>query len=158
MKRIILTSVFSIIVVHAAPAQTNPHEGSELTSLLREFLAGASRNDPMAHDRFWADDLVYTRGTGVRVGKADIMRAVRSSTPVKVGEQPTSIYTAEDVRVQLFGNVGIVAYRLVVKTIKDGAVALANYFSTDVFVKRSSKWQVVSHQVTPIPEPKQPEK
>ena len=150
--------VFTIIVVHAAPAQTNPHEFSELTSLLREFLAGASRNDPQAHERFWAEDLVYTRGTGVRVGKPDIMQAVRSSTPLKVGEQPTSSYTAEDVGVQLFGNVGVVSYRLVAKTLRDGKVVIANYFNTDVFVKSGSRWQVVSHQVTPIPEPKQPEK
>ncbi|HEU0106862.1 MAG TPA: hypothetical protein VFT38_11870, partial [Vicinamibacteria bacterium] len=33
---------------------------AELTRLLREFLAGASRNDAAAHERFWAEDLIYT--------------------------------------------------------------------------------------------------
>jgi ketosteroid isomerase-like protein len=86
------------------------------------------------------------------------MKSVRSSTPIKPGEQPAAVFAAEDVRIQQYGSVAVVAYRLVAKTSRDGKPVVANYFNTNVFVKRDSKWQVVSHQVTPIPEPKPSEK
>jgi ketosteroid isomerase-like protein len=158
MKNILLSLILVVGTAFTSNAQTVATDGPELTRMLNDFLAGASRNDATAHERFWADDLIYTRGAGVRVGKADIMKSVRTSTPVKAGEQPPAVFTAEEVRVQQYGNTAVVAYRLVAKTERDGKPVITNYLNTDVFVKRDAKWQVVSHQVTPIPEPKQSEK
>ena len=64
----------------SAASQPGP-DPAALEALLAEFLAGASRNDAAAHDRFWADSLVYTRSTGRRTGKADIMKDVREAPP-----------------------------------------------------------------------------
>src|SRR5687768_16969369 len=61
----------------------------DLTALVKEFLAGVSRNDAAVHDRFWADDLVYTRAAGERVGKADILRDVRATPKAN---EPTMKY------------------------------------------------------------------
>jgi ketosteroid isomerase-like protein len=158
MKRILFVLTLLLSGVLSADAQNAAPDAPELTRMLNDFLAGASRNDVAAHDRFWAEDLIYTRGAGVRIGKDELMKGVRSSTPVKAGEQPSALFSAEDVRIQQFGNVAVVAYRLVGKTEKDGKTVIAKFLNTDVFVKRDSRWQVVSHQVTPIPEPKQPEK
>ena len=158
MNRIAFLLIFVLAATFASNAQSPAPDGPELTRMLHDFLAAASRNDAVAHERFWANDLIYTRGAGVRVGKPDIMKSVRSATPVKAGEQPPAVFTAEDVRVQQYGNVAVVAFRLVAKTEKDGKPVVSNYFNTDVFVKRDSKWQVVSHQVTPFPEPKPAEK
>ena len=57
-----------------------------ITTLLREFLAGASRNDAAMHERFWADDVIYTGSGGRRIGKADLMKDVRESPPPKPDE------------------------------------------------------------------------
>jgi ketosteroid isomerase-like protein len=159
MNKIQLLVLLIVLAVPSlANAQRTAPDGPELTRLLTEFLAGASRNDANIHERFWADDLIYTRGGGVRLGKPDIMKSVRSSTPVKPGDAPPAVFSAEDIRVQQYGKVAVVAYRLVARTERDGKTVVANYYNTDVFVKRGSKWQVVSHQVTPIPEPKPSEK
>ena len=158
MKRTLIFVILTAITALGAIAQAPAPDGPELTRMLNDFLAAASRNDAAAHDRFWAEDLIYTRGAGVRVGKAEIMKSVRSSRPVKQGDQPPALFSAEDVRVQQYGNVAVVAFRLVARTVRDGKPIVANYFNTDVFVKRDSKWQVVSHQVTPVPEPKPTEK
>lgn len=158
MKRIIILLALVVASSFSSKAQIAAPDAPELTRMLHDFLAAASRNDAAGHDRFWAEDLIYTRGAGVRVGKAEIMKSVRSSTPLKPGERPTAVFTAEDVRVQQYGNVAIVAFKLVAKTERDGKPVTSQYFNTDVFVKRDSKWQVVSHQVTPIPEPKPSEK
>ena len=76
MKRIILSLVFLFAVADFLPAQTAP-DAPELTKLLQDFLAGASKNDIAMHDRFWADELVYTSALGRRKSKPDIMRELR---------------------------------------------------------------------------------
>src|ERR1700688_2856932 len=82
MNRILSAAILTLAL--GLQAQTAP-DGVELTELLKDFLAGASRNDAAMHDRFWADDLIYTSSAGRRMGKADIMRDVSSSRPAKAG-------------------------------------------------------------------------
>jgi hypothetical protein len=65
-------------------------DADELTRLLQEFLAGASRNDVAAHDRFWAGDVIYTGSGGKRRVKADIMQDVRSA-PAPKPSDPTTV-------------------------------------------------------------------
>ena len=91
-----------------APCQSAP-DAAALEALLAEFLAGASRNDAAVHDRFWADSLVYTRSTGRRVGKADIMKSVREAPP-SGPSTPATHYTAEEVRIQQCGDTAVVAF------------------------------------------------
>ncbi|MEJ7623456.1 MAG: nuclear transport factor 2 family protein [Pyrinomonadaceae bacterium] len=136
----------------ALQAQTATDAG-ELRTLLNQFLDGAGRNDAAVHDRFWADDLIYTRSAGVRVDKAEVMRSVRSSPAAKSGD-PVSVYTAEDVRVQLYGDAAVVAFRLISTTTRsDGSQTVGNNLNTGTFVKRKGKWQVVAWQSTIVPTP-----
>ena len=134
------------------PTQTTPTAPAtnELTVLLNEFLAGASRNDVQVHDRFWAEDVIYTGSGGRRRGKADIMKDVRSAPAPKPGE-PTTNFSAADVRTQQYGNTAIVAFRLVGTTIRNVATEVMNYLNSGTFVKRNDKWQVVNWQSTRMP-------
>ena len=111
-----------------------------LRTLLHEFLAGASRNDPAVHERFWAEDLVYTSSAGKRMGRADILRDLRR--PEAEQDAPVT-YTAEDVQVRLYGKTAVVAFRLVSEP--------QQYFNTGTFVKRGGRWQAVAWQATKIP-------
>lgn len=151
MKHIV--SAIAAIAWFAAPlfAQTAP-DAADLTRLLNDFLAGASKNDIAMHDRFWADELVYTSALGRRKGKADIMRELREEAgkPAKP-EDGTAVYTAEDIKVQQYGETAIVAFRLVATTDKAGTKTVANYFNTGTFLKRNGKWQVVAWQATALP-------
>jgi hypothetical protein len=126
-------------------AQTAP-DAAELTKLLNDFLAGASRNDVAVHESFWADDLIYTRSAGRRVNKAEVMHDVRT-TPAPKPTDPKTIYTAEDIRIQQYGNTAVVAFRLVATTEKN----VANLLNSGTFVKRNGKWQVVNWQSTRMP-------
>lgn len=146
-----MKGLFSLVILILAtaltlPAQTAP-DAAELTKLLNDFLAGASRNDVAMHDRFWAEDVIYTGSAGRRRGKADIMKDVRSAPAPKPGDAKTT-YTAEDVRIQQYGNTAIVAFRLVGTTEKDGKTEVANFLNSGTFLKRKGKWQVVSWQAT----------
>lgn len=137
--------IFLFLLATAVSAQSAP-DAAELTKLLNDFLAGASRSDVAVHERFWADDLIYTRSAGRRVNKAEVMQDVRT-TPASKPTDPKTIYTAEDIRIQQYGDTAVVAFRLVATTEKN----VANLLNSGTFVKRNGKWQVVNWQSTRMP-------
>lgn len=149
MKRLLSSAMLVLIVPFALNAQTAP-DAAELTKLLNKFLAGASRNDAAIHNRFWADDLIYTRSSGRRTDKAEIIRGLSSAPALKPGD-PLTTYSAEDVRIQQYGNTAIVAFRLISTTMKGGGTEVANNLNTGTFLKRNGKWQVVAWQSTRMP-------
>lgn len=149
MKQILCSAFVALTLALSAHAQA-ASDAAELTRLLNEFLAGASHNDAAIHDRFWADELVYTGSGGRRRNKADVMKDVRSAPAPKAGD-PTITYTAEDLRIQQYANTAIVAFRLVGTTARDGTSQVANFFNTGTLVKGDGKWQVVAWQATRIP-------
>ena len=128
-----------------AGAGTETPDGPVLTALLHAFLLGASQNDPVVHDRFWSEELVYTSSGGARFGKAEIMAELESA-----GDDEPAVYTAEDIRIQQFDDAAVVAFRLVASPLSaDGMVA--EYFNTGTFVKTQGRWQAVAWQATKIP-------
>lgn len=149
MKRVISSAILVLLVSANVLAQNAP-DAAELTKLLNDFLAGASRNDAAVHDRFWADDLIYTRSAGRRVSKADVMQDVRNA-PAPKPTDPKPVYTAEDIRIQQYGDTAVVAFRLVATTEAAGAKQVANLLNSGTFVKRDGKWQVVNWQSTRMP-------
>lgn len=147
----ILSSVFLLLISSASVfAQAQAADAAALTGLLNEFLAGAGRNDPAVHERFWAEDLIYTGSSGRRVGKADIMRDVRSAPAPKAGD-PQTIFTAEDVRIRQYVDTAVVAFRLVGTTKRGGATEVSKFLNTGTFLRRGGRWQVVSWQATKLP-------
>lgn len=149
MNRVISSAMLILMLAAGLHAQT-ASDATELTNLLKEFLDGASRNDAAMHDRFWAEDLIYTGSSGRRVSKADIMRDVRSTPAPKPGD-PKISYAAADIRIQQYGDTAIVAFRLVATTENGGQTEVTNYLNTGTFLKRNGKWQVVSWQATKMP-------
>lgn len=149
MKRTGSAVVLLLLSMLGAGAQTAP-DAAELTRLLNEFLAGASHNDAAVHDRFWAEDVIYTGSAGRRRGKTDIMHDVRSAPAPKPGN-PATAFTAADVRIQQYGNTAIVAFRLVATTVKNSNAEVMSYLNSGTFVKRNGKWQVVNWQSTKMP-------
>jgi ketosteroid isomerase-like protein len=124
-------------------------DAEELTRLLNEFLAGASRDDIKVHERFWADDLIYTRSAGVRTNKQEILEGLQAG-PESPAE-PAVTYSAEDIRIQQYGDTAIVAFRLVGKAA--GASPEAQYFlNTGTFLKRNGEWRAVAWQATKVPD------
>jgi ketosteroid isomerase-like protein len=149
MRKTISSAILILLVSCGVFAQTAP-DAAELTKLLNDFLAGASRSDVAIHERFWADDLIYTRSAGRRVNKAEVMHDVRT-TPAPKPTDPLTVYTAEDIQIQQYGNTAVVAFRLVATTHVGEAMHVANLLNSGTFVKRDGKWQVVNWQSTRMP-------
>ena len=156
MKRFLSCLMVALTLSFAAGAQNAP-DTAELTRLLNEFLDGASRSDSAVHDRFWAEDLIYTGSAGRRIGKADIMRGQRSASAPRQGT-PATVFSAEDIRIQQYGTTAVVAFRLVGTTKTDGKNETSSYLNSGTFLKRNGKWQVVNWQSTRMPRPEEDSK
>lgn len=135
-----LISVPTLSAGEAAP------DSQVLTDLLNEFLAGASRNEVAAHQRFWADQLVYTSSSGARFGKTDILQGITEED-----SGPETIYSAEDIRIQQYGDTAVVAFKLLGQEQEEEG-KLLQFFNTGTFVKAEGEWRAVAWQATRIPE------
>ena len=148
--KILLSCVLLTGVLSSGLVRAEAPDAAELTQMLNDFLAGASVNDLSAHDRFWADDLIYTSSSGQRFGKDDILGRNAPPDDDDPDEEPAMVYSAEDILIHQYGDTAVVAFRLV-GTPADGAVAINN-FNTGTFLRRDGTWKVVAWQSTRIPE------
>lgn len=149
---LILWGVSNIAIAADSPAQANqtmsPQEAvkSQLTALLREFLENAGRGNRAAFEKFFADDVIYTRSSGRVTNKADILRGLERLKPTV--ESKTE-YSAEDIVIHSYGDFAVVAFRLVARTDhKNGKDKIAYYRNTGTFLRRDGVWQVVAWQST----------
>lgn len=120
-------------------------DADDILGLLNDFLAHAG--DRSAHERFWADDLVYTSSRGTRTTKAAIVASFDGADE----NLPAPTYRAEEVQLNLYGDTAVVAFRLVATPPDDGPTD--SYFNTGTFLKRDGQWRVVAWQATMIPAP-----
>ena len=151
-SKLFVSILVALMFAGSVTAQT-AKETAELTSLLNQFLAGAGRNDAAIHEKFWADDLIYTRSAGARINKAELMKGVRSAPSPKTAD-PVTTYAAENLQIQTYGSTAVVAFKLVGKTAKkDGSTDVSEFLNTGTFVKRNGRWQAVAWQATAIPKP-----
>jgi ketosteroid isomerase-like protein len=146
--------VVMIVVALGSVAATVPRTQTsateEVTALLREFLAGAGSGDRAIFDKFFADDVIYTRASGVVIRKASIMEGLGKPAPASEGK---SSYSAEDITVHEYGDTVIVAFRLEGRTEHaDGKVETAHYRNTGTFLRRHGRWQAIAWQATKISE------
>ena len=147
MKRNWIVLLLIVMFAPTLRAQTAP-DAAELTKLLNDFLAATT--DPAMHERFWADDLIYTRSVGRRVSKNEVLHDVRSAPAPKPGD-PKTVYSAEDVRIQQYGDTAIVAFRLVGTTTTSDGPQVMKFLNSGTFLKRNGRWQAVNWQATRIP-------
>jgi hypothetical protein len=134
-----------LLAVTASPL-ANSADADDLTGMLHAFLDGV--NTAEAHDRFWADDLVYTSSSGTRTDKAEIMSGFGDS-PEERSDEAGPVYGAEDIRINVYGTTAVVAFRLVAN---NADATVQHYLNTGTFLKRNGMWQVVAWQATQIPE------
>lgn len=124
---------------------------TQITALLNEFLTRNS--EPAEHERFWADDLVYTGSSGKVRTKPEIMKEVHESdTAPKTADgkpaEPDTTYSAEDILVRPYGEIAALTFRLVAHT-SDGKTQY--YRNSGTFIHRDGRWQAVTWQATKVP-------
>lgn len=146
INRLLFLTVYIFITVYSLSAQQSD-DTSAIEALLIEFLDGASVNDSEIHERFWADDLIYTSSSGQRYGKQEIMDDIRNS-PSQMDSESLITYSAEDIRIRIYGHTAVLAFRLVGKT-ESGT---QEYLNSGTFLNRDGEWKAVLWQATRIPD------
>lgn len=139
MKKLIVVLV--MLVSFVGYGQQVKADKEVLEALLLEFLANVSA--PSMHDRFWADDLVYTSSSGRRYGKEKIMAGLSGQPAVIDPDLPK--YGAEDVRIRVFGEMAVVDFTLVSSV---NEVVNQRFLNSGTFIKRNGTWQVINWQAT----------
>lgn len=147
MKRVVPLFVVLILLSSFAFSQgVAKSTEKELTTMLRNFLDGAATGDKAAFERFFAEDVIYTRGSGIVVDRAAILKNVE---PAKTGE-PVPHYDAVDILIHQKGDVAVVNFRLVVEVDNHGKQEKSYYRNTGTFLRQSGQWKVIAWQATPI--------
>lgn len=133
----------------AAPATSAATTTATITALLQEFLAKNSEREQ--HDRFWAEDLIYTgSGAAVRT-KAEIMQNLDDGkNAAGQPRPPATTFAAEDIVVRPYGTTAALTFRLVAHN-PDGTTAY--YRNSGTLLLRNGRWQVVTWQATKVPPP-----
>lgn len=142
---------------YAAGTQSSAHvkahvkEKQQIEKTLNDFLANSVKNDFKNHNSFWADELIYTSSAGLRFDKAFIMKDLDPNKNVEAGElQPH--YWAEETDIRVYGDIAIVAFKLMHKDNKQAKELRQTYYNTGTFAKRDGKWQAIAWQATKIPQ------
>jgi len=154
MRRIIAIASVALLLCTLGAAQKATDTTRQLTQLLHDFLEGAAKGNKAAFERFFAEDVIYTRGIGAVLDRAMILNDV---TPPKPGE-PVQTYGAEDILAHENGDVAVLNFRLVVNTDDKGKKTTAYYRNTGTFQRRNGEWKVIAWQATPIVERGEPSK
>jgi ketosteroid isomerase-like protein len=122
----------------------------EVTALLQEFMQAAGTGDRAVFEKFFADDVIYTRATGAVITKADIMGSLQKSASP---QDAKSSYSAQDITLHEYGDAIVVAFRLEARTEGAGTKTETTYYrNTGTFVRRNRRWQAVAWQATKIAE------
>ena len=138
IRATILTSLIAVLSISTIIAQDAK---AELRQLLDDFLYGASVNDASMHDRFWADDLIYTSSAGDRYGKDRIMQGMDGA---EIIDDPELIYSADDVVIRVFDDMAVITFTLVGESAEESLY----FLNSGTFLKRDGEWRVINWQAT----------
>jgi uncharacterized protein DUF4440 len=125
-------------------------EKQELITLIQNFLKDVPKNERTTFDQFFADDIIYTRGTGQVITKKDILADTGNSTEPRAN----ATYDGEDFQVHKYGNFAVVNFRLVMHATENNKPVTRTFRNTGTFERRDGAWQAIAWQATPIVETK----
>ena len=145
------TTYISLHSLFAARApQQHGDVQQELIAIIQNFLKDVPRNERATFDRFFADDVIYTRGTGQTITKKDILADTGNSNLPRAN----ATYEGEDFQVHQYGDLAIVNFRLVMHGTEDNKPVTRTFRNTGTFMKRNGQWQAIAWQATPIEQKK----
>ncbi len=120
----------------------NRDTAKELIAVEQGFNDALLRADWKAVEQIESDDLVFTNADGSVTHKSDEVGSIRS------GDLKFESIEMSDVKVQDLGDVAVVTGKLVEKGRYKTVDLSGTYRYTDVWAKRTGKWQLVAGQET----------
>jgi hypothetical protein len=143
-RRAVLLATLCLAPISLHATSPNPEDTAQvITQLLGEFLSRV--DDPEMHQRFWADDLIYTSGQGIVRTKPQIVASVAEAASDSAASTARMTYEAEEIRVRPYGEFAALNFRLVVIN-PDGTRWYSR--NSGAFLWREGRWEVVTWQAT----------
>ena len=118
-----------------------------IEQMVRDFLADVPKGDRKVFENFFAEDVIYTRSTGVTVDRPEILKNI----DVRTANEPQATFEADGFTVHPYGETAVVNFRLVMHNVVNGKPETVYFRNTGMFLKRNGKWQVVAWQATKVP-------
>ncbi len=122
------------------PAQTR--EASKIVALNRQIDEAVVSKD-LSHLKAWyADDFVFTHGTGLVDNKTSWLKTVGDTSLHYISRTHDSLTT------EMHGKVALLRGKLTVHRKSKTGVAAYELWYVRVFVLRKRQWQLISHRTT----------
>ena len=115
-----------------------------------ENLTQATRKlDTEALENIYADEIMVTGVTGEVCKKSTMIEEARQGiaqreSAIASGKTFAFSYDKEDIRVATHGGTAISSYRFVIKIKGEGMDVNRRYRTTNVWMKRQARWQIVA--------------
>jgi ketosteroid isomerase-like protein len=115
-----------------------------------ENFTQAQRNlDLAALDQVFADDVLFTGVTGEICGKASMLSewhqgVAQRDAAIAQGKKTRVSFDKEDIKVVTYGDIGVSAYRFIIRIQDERLDILRRYRRTMVWRKQGDRWQVIA--------------
>lgn len=148
MKRLLTFVLLVLVASSPAGAQTRVNERTEreIRRINSEIAEAGLHGNKATAERLIADDYLYTGMDGGTRTKAQIIKDMQ---PLPASVKYSS--RMEDVVIRDFGGTAVMGYRMVEDVEVDGQKSRTQYRSTDVFMRRGGRWQLIATHTSLIP-------
>jgi ketosteroid isomerase-like protein len=141
--------LLSFAFAQSAPGQNaeNSNSEKEVREMIEKYRTALLQRDIAALEKIWADDYVFVNASGEVLTKAQRLANAKSGATTL-----DSIKEEENITVRVYQNSAVATSRVTIKGQYSGRPTSGQYRSTHVWVKGSSGWQLVSNQLTALPQ------
>jgi ketosteroid isomerase-like protein len=133
--------------VTASMSAADQATAQRIEQMVRDFLSDVPKGDRKVFENFFAEDVIYTRSTGVTVDRPEILKNI----DVRAANDPQATFEADGFTVHPYGDTAVVNFRLVMHNLVNGKAETVYFRNTGTLIKRNGKWQVVAWQATRVP-------
>ena len=135
----VMSAVLTTAIPFTAAAGSQSDDEAALRALEREQAEAVVAQDFDALERIYADDFVFTHGTGEVHDTTQWLDALRAGREYLSREHET-------IEVELHGDLGVVYGVLLVHINNNGAEGRFRARYVRVYARRAGLWQLVSHR------------
>lgn len=147
MKSRVVAALLSVALCSTALGKSKRGNTEEaVMSIEKEMLDAVLKGDSSAAERHLGDDYISTDPEG------SVLDRNQSIADIKSGDLKLQAATLDGAKVQVYGDTAIVTYGILDKGTYKGKDISGKTRWTDVFVKRSGRWQLVASQGTRVAE------
>lgn len=138
-------ALIGILAVPQVSAQTSSSSEKEILKLENQWCEAVVKRDTTTLQRLYADEYLCTGSGG------DVWNKVQEIAGIASGTYVATSFNLDDMKSHIYGNVAVVTGSNTIKATYKGKDISGKYRFTDVFVKRSGRWQCVATQSTLVP-------